>query len=56
MHWEKLSRLIQCGDWMHIVMIAIEYGYKLGRKNIFNLWCKLGQLLLRLSHLVLLVI
>ena len=28
------SRLINCGDWMHSVMIAIEYSYKLGRKNV----------------------
>ena len=27
------SRLIKFGDWMHSVMIAIEYSYKLGRKN-----------------------
>ena len=28
------SRLINFGDWMHSVMIAIEYSYKLDRKNI----------------------
>ena len=32
-HPEK-SRLIKYGDWMHIVMIAIEYSYKLTEKNI----------------------
>ena len=36
---------------MHGVMIAIEYSYKLDRKNYFNLWCELGRLLLRQSHL-----
>ena len=36
---------------MHGVMIAIEYSYKLDRKNYFNLWYELGQLLLRQSHL-----
>ena len=36
---------------MHGLMIAIEYSYKLDRKNYFNLWCKLGRLLLRQSRL-----
>ena len=36
---------------MHGVMIAIEYSYKLDRKNYFNLWCELGRLLLRQSHI-----
>ena len=36
---------------MHGLMIAIEYSYKLDRKNYFNLWCELGRLLLRQSHM-----
>ena len=36
---------------MHGVVIAIEYSYKLDRKNYFNLWCELGRLLLRQSHM-----
>ena len=32
-------------------MLAIEYSYKLDRKNYFNLWCELGRLLLRQSHI-----
>ena len=35
---------------MHGVMIAIEYSYKLDKKNYLNLWCELGRLLLRQSH------
>ena len=31
---------------------AIEYSYKLDRKNYFNLWCQLGRLLLRQSHII----
>ena len=38
-------------DQMHGVMIAIEYCYQLGRKKYFNLWCELGRLLLRQSHI-----
>ena len=36
---------------MHGLMIAIEYSYKLDRKNYFNLWCELGRFLLRQSHM-----
>ena len=43
------SRPIKYGGQMHGVMIAIEYSYKLDRKNYFNLWCKLGRLLLHIS-------
>ena len=28
------SRLIKYGDWMHGIMIPIEYIYKLGRKKL----------------------
>ena len=45
------SRPIKYGGQMHGLMIAIEYSYKLDRKNYFNLWCELGQLLLRQSHI-----
>ena len=45
------SRPIKHGGQLHGLMIAIEYSYKLDRKNYFNLWCELGQLLLRQSHL-----
>ena len=45
------SRPIKYGGQMHSVMIAIEYSYKLDRKNYFNLWCELGRLLLRQSHM-----
>ena len=45
------SRPIKYGGQMHGVMIAIEYSYKLDRKNYFNLWCELGRLLLRQSHM-----
>ena len=41
---------------MHGVMITIEYSHKLGRKNYFNLWCELGRLLLRQSHMVIVMI
>ena len=44
------SRPINCGGQMHNLMIAIEYS-KLDRKNYFNLWCELGRLLLRQSHI-----
>ena len=37
---------------MHGLMIAIEHSYKLDRKNYFNLWCELGRLLLRQSHII----
>ena len=37
---------------MHGLMIAIDYSYKLDRKNYFNLWCELGRLLFRQSHIV----
>ena len=47
------SRPIKYGGQMHGLMIAIEYSYKLDRKNYFNLWCKLGRLLLRQSHMLL---
>ena len=36
------SRPIKHGDQLHGLMIAIEYSYKLDRKNCFNLWCELG--------------
>ena len=29
---------INCEDWMHSVMIAIEYSYKLGRKKNTSIW------------------
>ena len=45
------SRPIKYGGQMHGVMIAIEYSYKLDRKNYFTLWCELGRLLLRQSQL-----
>ena len=45
------SRPIKYWDQMHGVMIVIEYSYKLDRKNI-NLWCELGRLLLRQSHII----
>ena len=45
------SRPIKYGGQMQGVMIAIEYSYKLDRKNNFNLWCELGRLLLRQSHM-----
>ena len=45
------SRPIKYGGQMHGLMIAIEYSYKLDRKNYFNLWCELGQLLLRQLHI-----
>ena len=45
------SRPIKYGGQMHGVMIAIEHSYKLDRKNYFNLWCELGRLLLRQSHI-----
>ena len=45
------SRPIKYGGQMHSVMIAIEYSYKLDRKNYFNLWCELGRLLLRQSQI-----
>ena len=45
------SRPIKCGDQMHGLMIATEYSYKLDRKNYFNLWCELGRLLLKQSHM-----
>ena len=44
------SRPIKHGGQLHGLMIAIEYNYKLDRKNYFTLWYKLGQLLLRQSH------
>ena len=47
------SRPIKYGDQMHGVMITIEYSYELGRKKYFNLWCELGRLLLRQSHILL---
>ena len=46
------SRPIKYGGQMHGVMIAIEHSYKLDRKNHFNLWCELGRVLLRQSHLI----
>ena len=36
---------------MHGLMIAIEYSYKLDRKNYFNLWCELGRLLITRSQM-----
>ena len=42
------SRPIKYGGQMHSVMIAIKYSYKLDRKK---LWCELGRLLLRQSHI-----
>ena len=45
------SRPIKYGGQMHGLMIAIEYSYKLDRKNYFNLWCELGRLLLRQSQI-----
>ena len=45
------SRPIKYGGQMHGVMIAIEYSYKLDRKNYFTLWCELGRLLLRQSQM-----
>ena len=42
------SRPIKYGGQMHGVMIAIEQA---GQKNYFNVWCELGQLLLRQSHM-----
>ena len=33
-NYPEKGRLIKYGDWMHSVMIAIEYSYNLGRKNI----------------------
>ena len=42
------SRPIKYGSQMHGVMIVIEYSYKLYRKK---LWCELGRLLLRQSHM-----
>ena len=36
------SRLIKNGDYMHSVMIAIKYSYKLDRRKYFNLLCELG--------------
>ena len=45
------SRPIKHGGQLHGLMIAIEYSYKLDRKNYFNLWCELGRLLLRQSHI-----
>ena len=47
------SRPIKHGGQLHGLMIAIEYSYKLDRKNYFNLWCELGRLLLRQSHIIL---
>ena len=44
------SRPIKHGGQLHGLMIAIEYSYKLDRKNYFNLWCELGRLLLRQLH------
>ena len=44
------SKPIKYGSQVHGVMIAIEYSYKLDRKDYFNLWCELGQLLLRQSQ------
>ena len=46
------SRPIKYGGQMHGLIIAIEYNYKLDRKNYFNLWCELGRLLLRQSHII----
>ena len=46
------SRPIKHGGQLHGLMIAIEYSYKLDRKNYFNLWCELGWLLLRQSHML----
>ena len=45
------SRPIKYGGQMHGLMIAIEYSYRLDRKNYFNCWCELGRLLLRQSHI-----
>ena len=45
------SRPIKYGGQMHGLMIAIEYSYKLDRKNYFNLWLELGRLLLRQSQI-----
>ena len=45
------SRPIKYAGQMHGLMIAIEYCYKLDRKNYFNLWCELGRLLLRQSQM-----
>ena len=50
------SRPIKHGGQLHGLMIAIEYSYKLNRKNYFNLWCELGRLLLRQSHIFINVI
>ena len=47
----KKSRPIKHGGRLHGLMIAIEYSYKLDRKNYFNLCCELGRLLLRQSHI-----
>jgi len=41
---------------LHGLMIAIEYSYKLDRKNYFNLWCELGRLLLRQSHILMILL
>ena len=49
----KESRPIKHGGQLHGLMIAIEYSYKLDRKNYFNLWCELGRLLLRQSQMLL---
>ena len=46
------SKPIKYGGQIHGVMIAIEYSYKVDRKNYFNLWCELGRLLLRQSQIV----
>ena len=45
------SRPIKHGGQLHGLMIAIEYSYKLDRKNYFNLWCELGRILLRQSQM-----
>ena len=50
------SRPIKHRGQLHGLMIAIEYSYKLDRKNYFNLWCELGWLLLRQSHICILYI
>ena len=49
--YPEKSRPIKYGGQMHGLMIAIDYSYKLDRKSYVNLWYKLGQLLLRQSHI-----
>ena len=46
------SRPLESGNRRHAVWIAIEYSYKLGQKNEFKFWCKLGWFLQTVTYAI----